>query len=107
VELKPTSKQLELLKSKGVAEEELAKLTRKEASNRINQIFTEENQGKAPGEKMRMALTGLLEASDEIMQHIQSSEIYAGLSEDGRTEAFKAVVDAYTRMRNSENIRRK
>jgi hypothetical protein len=76
-EQKATSKQIELLRSKGVSETELLTLSQKDASKRIDEIFAA--QGNHSGDSKMLSPSDLLEGTDEIMSHVASTPIYARL----------------------------
>lgn len=103
-EERATHRQLGLLRSKGVSEGELANLTKRRASDLIDKLLATEGSGGKQPQPKTQTLQGLLEAADEIMKHVGDTAVYSKLSEAGKVEVLKALVDAYARMRNTMEI---
>jgi len=94
-----TDKQIGFLRTKGVSEEELANLTKKQASDLIGKALDGDREAGP-----QRTLAGLLRGADNIMEHLNTSTVYGSLSETGKVAAFTALIDAYARMNNTLKI---
>lgn len=108
---KPTDKQKEWLAKKGVSAAEVAKMTKQEATKKLDELFGNQSSGSPasafqPSEPVKVlgTLDELFQISDSIREHILKANVYNDLTEIGQMKTWEVLLNNYTKSKITEGI---